>query len=318
MTVESFEHRLVSVEHNQKMILERLTAIELAVKLKPPEPLQSNWTQDMSSDSFEQYDEFESYDQCQQYKTPNQYQLLITSPSPSTNTSVYQLPITSPSTNPGPYQLPILGHSPSTNPNPSPYQLPIQSRASLNQSHNSQLLYSQGGQQFYSPSTHSPSVVALPLPIKHNSNSLPSSEIKKEKFKSAENILIAHFKLTVPSKLGTLAVKLARKAFFGPEVMAKCTVQGVRDCPGLPSAELGELKIALFRPFLVQSCRVRASVGYLYRVLRAGMQMSVQESLSSALVTVVLLPALPVLFYTFMQLFLINIPSVVNHYCLTL
>ena len=229
------------------MILERLTAIEQAIKLTPPEPLQSNWTQDMNSDGFEQYEEFESYDQCLQYKTPNQYQLPITSHSPRTNPSAYQLP--SPSSNPSPYQRPIPGHSPSTNPNP--YQLPIQSRgpsASLNQSHNSQLLYGQGG-QFFSPSTHSPSVVALPLPIKHNSNSLPSSEIKKEKLESAENILIAHSKLTVPSKIGTLAVKLARKAFFGPEVMAKCTVHGVRDCPGLPSVELGELKIALFRSF---------------------------------------------------------------------
>ena len=69
MTVESLEHRLVSVEHNQKMILKRLTAIEQAIKLTPPEPLQSNWTQDMNSDGFEQYEEFESYDQCLQYKT---------------------------------------------------------------------------------------------------------------------------------------------------------------------------------------------------------------------------------------------------------
>ena len=251
----------MSVEHNQKLILERLTAIEQAIKLRPP---QSNCMQDMNSDSFEQYDEFESYDQCMQYKTSDQYQLPIASPStnpnpyqrpitshsPSTNPSPYQRPITSrnPNTNPSPYQQPILGHSPSINPNPSPYQVPIQSHspgASLHQSHNSQLLYSQGGQHFFSPSTHSPPV---PLPIRHSSNSLPSSEIK-EKLESADNILIAHAKLAVPSKIGTLAVKLARRAFFGPKVMAKCTVQGVRDCPGLPSAELSELKIALFRSF---------------------------------------------------------------------
>lgn len=60
---------------------------------------------------------------------------------------------------------------------------------------------------------------------------------------------MAHSKLKVESKIGTLAVKLARTSFFGPDVMAKCTVQGVRDYPGLPSAELGELKIALFRLF---------------------------------------------------------------------
>ena len=46
-------------------------------------------------------------------------------------------------------------------------------------------------------------------------------------------------------KMTTLAVLLAREAFFGEEVMGLCTAKGHADKPGLPHAELVELKEAL-------------------------------------------------------------------------
>ena len=46
-----------------------------------------------------------------------------------------------------------------------------------------------------------------------------------------------------------LAVRLARKVYFGEEVMGKCTVSGLHGLPGLPVAELGELKQTMFLQF---------------------------------------------------------------------
>lgn len=40
----------------------------------------------------------------------------------------------------------------------------------------------------------------------------------------------------------TMALALAREAFFGEEVMIQCTVQGWGDTPGLPHKELMGLK----------------------------------------------------------------------------
>ena len=42
------------------------------------------------------------------------------------------------------------------------------------------------------------------------------------------------------SKAGKLAVKLAREAYFGEDVLSRCTVNGFREHPALPIAELNE------------------------------------------------------------------------------
>ena len=55
--------------------------------------------------------------------------------------------------------------------------------------------------------------------------------------------------LLCKSKLETLAVKLAREAFFGDQVLMKCTVAGKRDYPALPPEELRQLKHALYMRF---------------------------------------------------------------------
>ena len=43
-------------------------------------------------------------------------------------------------------------------------------------------------------------------------------------------------------KMTTLAVALAREAFFGEEVMAQCTAKGFGGKPGLPHKEMMSLK----------------------------------------------------------------------------
>ena len=55
-----------------------------------------------------------------------------------------------------------------------------------------------------------------------------------------------HRNLKGESKAGMLAVRIARNVYFGEEVMGKCTVSGVRGLPGLPVAELNELKQTVF------------------------------------------------------------------------
>ena len=55
----------------------------------------------------------------------------------------------------------------------------------------------------------------------------------------APNEIFAKYpNLCCVSKAKTLAVKLARDAIFGDDVLIRCTVAGGRDHPGLPVNEL--------------------------------------------------------------------------------
>ena len=47
-------------------------------------------------------------------------------------------------------------------------------------------------------------------------------------------------KLRTESSAGTLCQKLAKEAFFGKDIMKKCTPNGTREFPPLPRAELYE------------------------------------------------------------------------------
>ena len=71
----------------------------------------------------------------------------------------------------------------------------------------------------------------------------PSGAI--EETLSAADDDIAHYPNLKGSKLPTLAVKLAKEAFFGERIMKQCTPLGGRELPGLPTAELSKLKEAL-------------------------------------------------------------------------
>lgn len=59
----------------------------------------------------------------------------------------------------------------------------------------------------------------------------------------------ANFKLAKLNKASTLAVKLAKDAVFGEDVIRKCTPLGGRDLPGLPTEELFFLKKSIFDLF---------------------------------------------------------------------
>ena len=93
--------------------------------------------------------------------------------------------------------------------------------------------------------THGPE----PFPIKFIGHSLPSSDIEKEKLQDPSTVLAKYPKLRCESRIATLAVKLAKDSFFGVKTLSKCTVMGERELPGLPRAELLELKKLLFLQF---------------------------------------------------------------------
>ena len=72
---------------------------------------------------------------------------------------------------------------------------------------------------------------------------LPSSVINKENLLPVATVVEANKKLLESdSTIGTFALTLARDAFFGEDVMVRCTTYGYGDTPGLPVAELNQLK----------------------------------------------------------------------------
>ena len=103
-----------------------------------------------------------------------------------------------------------------------------------------------------SPQSQRPHVdVPQPVLIKERpaSTYLPSSVIQKHKLKTPEEIIRKYPKLLSESNAGKLAVKLSREAFFGEDVLVRCTVNGFRELPALPVHELNELKKTMLRQF---------------------------------------------------------------------
>lgn len=88
-----------------------------------------------------------------------------------------------------------------------------------------------------------------PVPFSSKSESLPSDEINKEELLNPDVVVLKYAMYKSESKIGTLAVKLARESFFGQAVLGKCTVAGCRDLPGLPTGEVQKLKKYLFNLF---------------------------------------------------------------------
>ena len=93
------------------------------------------------------------------------------------------------------------------------------------------------------------STTPSPIQFSSKSASLPSTSIQKSQLREPDEVLRQYYKLKTECKIGTLAVKLAREAFFGPEVLAKCTVVGCRELPALPIEEVQQLKKFLFAQF---------------------------------------------------------------------
>ena len=64
---------------------------------------------------------------------------------------------------------------------------------------------------------------------------------------SPEQVVEKYPRLLKTSKIPTLAVKLAREAYFGPSIMMKCTVRGTSGLPALPEKQLTNLKQFLYK-----------------------------------------------------------------------
>ena len=77
---------------------------------------------------------------------------------------------------------------------------------------------------------------------------LPSSAIPKSSPLHVKTVVCTNADLVgKDSKMMTLAVALAREAFFG-EVMAQCTAKGYGGKPGLPHKEMMLLKVCQLYP----------------------------------------------------------------------
>ena len=88
-----------------------------------------------------------------------------------------------------------------------------------------------------------------PFPITRVTNALSSSTIQKDKLKAPTEVISMFPKLRGEGKAPTLAVKLAKLAYFRDNVMIKCTPGSVRNLPGLPVSELNMLKEFFFKKF---------------------------------------------------------------------
>ena len=66
---------------------------------------------------------------------------------------------------------------------------------------------------------------------------------------SNEDVLLRYPKLNTLCKVGSLAAKLAREAYFGKDLMTKCSVFGARGRPSLPAPQLKHMKSFLINRF---------------------------------------------------------------------
>ena len=92
---------------------------------------------------------------------------------------------------------------------------------------------------------------SLPIiPQAASATRLPSSVINKSKLQPVARIIKNNSDLVgKDGRVTTLALILARECFFGEDVMIQCTPQGGADKPGLPYAELMQLKEEIRKTF---------------------------------------------------------------------
>ena len=194
----------------QQRILQRLEALEHFIQREPPLYHPSLYYQSP------QYPHFLSNASYPPKPLSSQLPPPMTSPS-------YSLP---PPTTSTPHPLPPPMTSPS-HPLPPPIIPPCSSQ---------------------NASSTQEDVCPDPLPLSRSSGdkALPSSEIKKDKLSSVQEVLDKYSHLIKKGatirNIRMLSIKLAKEAIFGADVMARCTPGGTREYPGLPRKELYELK----------------------------------------------------------------------------
>ncbi len=97
-------------------------------------------------------------------------------------------------------------------------------------------------QQLLQP-VDSPVDVQLPIaPRNPRFAELLPSDINRAKLKNIHDVLQKYSTWRVESKIGILAVKLARE--FSNDILKRCTPRGWNDMPALPQMELNHLKAA--------------------------------------------------------------------------
>ena len=85
-------------------------------------------------------------------------------------------------------------------------------------------------QQLFLP-VDSPVDISLPIaPRNPRFAELPSSDINRAKLKNIHDVLQKYSTLRVESKIGILAVKLAREAIFGNDIPKQCTPEDGTTC----------------------------------------------------------------------------------------
>ena len=83
------------------------------------------------------------------------------------------------------------------------------------------------------------------IPIKPSRkavNILSSSQINQAELIDPNTVIKKYSNYYSPSRVSTLAQRLARESYFGDNILEKCTVMGCRDNPALPLKELNKLK----------------------------------------------------------------------------
>ena len=107
-----------------------------------------------------------------------------------------------------------------------------------------------------SPTPVTPSSVQSQLATRGSSTStdmalppIPVPTIDTSKLWTVQEVLTKDRRDINICSAGRLCCKLARYAFFGEDVMRACTPLGMRDRPGLPSADMAKLKEAMISQF---------------------------------------------------------------------
>lgn len=88
-----------------------------------------------------------------------------------------------------------------------------------------------------------------PVKSRKKCTTLTSTAIPKATLKDPDEGIARYKNYHTISKAPTLATKLASQAYFGEQVLKRCTVLGYREQPSLPIDELNDLKQKLFSLF---------------------------------------------------------------------
>lgn len=91
--------------------------------------------------------------------------------------------------------------------------------------------------------------VVSPCPITDNGKALPVSEIDSSDLISVDEVLGKYENLVIHGQIASLCRKLAKEAFFGKNILKRCSPRGGICYPALPIEPLNSLKEVIFKTF---------------------------------------------------------------------